>query len=251
MRVIIIEDEKLSAEHLQNTLQKLNENILIVTTIDSVKQSIALLKNGLQADLLFVDIHLADGISFDIFEAIQIEIPIIFTTAYNEYAIKAFQLNSIDYLLKPIDKADLQRALDKFEKYKLQYQPITSSVLANAYIDATKQYKNRFIVKSGQTIDSIKTEDVHHFTTIDSITFLVATNGKKYPIDYTLDQLGTIISSFDFFRINRKTIIHFNAIEKVNTFFNSRLAITAAHIDGEASIVSRERVNDFKQWLDK
>jgi DNA-binding LytR/AlgR family response regulator len=251
MKVIIIEDEKLSAEHLQNTLQKIDKQIEIVTIIDSVKQCIALFTNGLSADLLFVDIHLADGICFDIFEQITIDIPIVFTTAFNEYAIKAFQLNSVDYLLKPIAKDDLQRALEKFAKYKSQYHPLPISNIANQYYTSSSNTKNRFIVKSGQTLDSIKTEDVHHFTTIDSITFLVIDNGKKFPIDYTLDQLETVIPKSDFFRINRKTILHIRSIQKVNTFFNSRLAITAANIDGEASIVSRERVGDFKEWLDK
>jgi DNA-binding LytR/AlgR family response regulator len=251
MKVIIIEDEKLSAEHLQNTLQKINAQIEVVTTIDSVKQSIALFKNGLSADLLFVDIHLADGICFDIFDEITPDFPIIFTTAFNEYAIKAFQLNSVDYLLKPIDKADLKRALEKFEKYQSQYQTLPMASVAHQYYATSNQTKNRFIVKSGQTIDSIKTEDVHHFTTIDSITFLVTSTGKKYPIDYTLDVLETVIPKSIFFRINRKTILNINAIEKVNTFFNSRLAIAAAYIDGEASIVSRDRVGDFKAWLDK
>jgi DNA-binding LytR/AlgR family response regulator len=251
MKVIIIEDEKLSAEHLQNSLLKLNNELEIVTIIDSVSQSVALFNSGLSADLLFVDIHLADGICFDIFEQIAIDIPIIFTTAFNEYAIRAFQLNSVDYLLKPIAKADLQRSLEKFEKYKPQYQAMPIAAIANNYYSNGHQSKSRFIVKSGQTIDSVKTEDVHHFTTIDSVTFLVVYSGKKYPIDYTLDQLETLVPMSSFFRINRKTILNISAIEKVNTFFNSRLAITALHLDGEASIVSRDRVAHFKEWLDK
>jgi DNA-binding LytR/AlgR family response regulator len=251
MKVIVLEDEKLSAEHLINLLQKIDSNVKVVTTIDSVKQSIALFTNGLSADLLFVDVHLADGICFDIFEQIAIDIPIIFTTAFNEYAIKAFQLNSVDYLLKPVAKDDLNRALEKYAKFKSQYQATNFSTIANQYYHQTNTTKHRFVVKSGQTLESIKTEDVHHFTTLDSITFLVTSNGKKYPIDYTLDQLETVIPSSDFFRINRKTILHISSIQKVTTFYNSRLAIAALHIEGDASIVSRDRVANFKEWLDK
>lgn len=250
MNVIILEDEKLSAEHLTMMLHRIDKNIVVTHIFDTVKASVEAFHQGLKADLLFVDIHLADGLSFEIFSQINIEIPIIFTTAYDDYAIKAFKLNSVDYLLKPIGLEDLRSALEKFKKYNTQYQATLLENISQAYQHISKQTKNRFLVKSGQTIDSIKTEDVLHFQTQDSITFLVIENGKRFPIDYTMEQLETLLAPEEFFRINRKVLLNIKAIQKVNTYVNSRLLIQSKHLDGDMTIVSRERVNDFKLWLD-
>lgn len=250
MNVIILEDEKLSAEHLTMMLHRIDKNIVVTHMFDTVKASVEAFHQGLKADLLFVDIHLADGLSFEIFSQINVELPIIFTTAYDDYAIKAFKLNSVDYLLKPIGVEDLRSALEKFKKYNAQYQPTLLENISQAYQQLSKQTKNRFLVKSGQTIDSIKTEDVLHFQTQDSITFLVIENGKRFPIDYTMEQLETLLAPEEFFRINRKVLLNIKAIQKVNTYVNSRLLIQSKHLDGEMTIVSRDRVNDFKLWLD-
>jgi DNA-binding LytR/AlgR family response regulator len=250
MNVIILEDEKLSAEYLANMLHRLDKEILVTHTFDTVKASVAEFRQGLSADLLFVDIHLADGISFDLFTQVTIDIPIIFTTAYDEYALHAFKLNSVDYLLKPIAIEELRQALAKFSKYKQQFQPTWLATISQAYNQLAKPTKSRFLVKSGQTIDSIKTEDVLHFQTQDSITFLVIESGKRFPIDYTLEQVESLVEPAHFFRINRKILINIKAIEKVSTYPNSRLMIQSKFLEGEMSIVSRERVNDFKQWLD-
>lgn len=250
MNVIIIEDEKLSAEHLTTMLHRIDANIVVAHTFDTVKASVNAFQQGIKADLLFVDIHLADGISFEIFSQVIVEIPIIFTTAYDDYAIKAFKLNSVDYLLKPIGIDDLRSAIEKYNKYNKQFQSTLLENISQAYNHINKQTKNRFIVKSGQTIDSIKTEDVLHFQTQDSITFLVIENGKRFPIDYTMEQLETIVAPGHFFRINRKVLLNIKAIEKVNTYINSRLQIQSKHLGGDMAIVSRERVGDFKTWLD-
>lgn len=251
MKVVIIEDEKLSADLLQRLLIKLDDQIEIVALIDSVKKSIELFQNGLQSDLIFCDIHLADGLSFDIFSEVIIDTPIIFTTAYSEYAIKAFEVNSIDYLLKPIGIDDLNKALEKFKKYgKVDNQLILEN-FSNAYHQLTKQYKSRFMVKIGTNIGTIKIEDVVHFTTQDGLTFLVTQMGKRYPLDYTLDQLELMLSPESFFRINRKVILSIQSIDKVSTYFNSRLVVHASLLDGESAIVSRDRVGDFKSWLDR
>ena len=250
MNVIILEDEKLSAEHLTMMLHRIDINIVVTHMFDTVKASVEAFHQGLKADLLFVDIHLADGLSFEIFSQINVEVPIIFTTAYDDYAIKAFKLNSVDYLLKPIGIEDLRSALEKFKKYNTQYQPTLLENISQAYQHISKQTKNRFLVKSGQTIDSIKTEDVLHFQTQDSITFLVIENGKRFPIDYTMEQLETLLAPEEFFRINRKVLLNIKAIQKVNTYVNSRLLIQSKHLDGDMTIVSRDRVNDFKLWLD-
>jgi DNA-binding LytR/AlgR family response regulator len=144
----------------------------------------------------------------------------------------------------------LRSALEKFKKYNAQYQPTLLENISHAYQQLSKQTKNRFLVKSGQTIDSIKTEDVLHFRTQDSITFLVIENGKRFPIDYTMEQLETLLAPEEFFRINRKVLLNIKAIQKVNTYVNSRLLIQSKHLEGDMTIVSRERVNDFKLWLD-
>jgi DNA-binding LytR/AlgR family response regulator len=216
-----------------------------------VKGTIKAFQDGLEADLLFLDIHLADGNSFEIFNKIHIDTPIIFTTAYDQYAIQAFKQNSIDYLLKPIALKDVLFAL---EKYKKQHQFANKQLVENitmAYQQLNKEYKTRFLVKIGQTIDTIKTDEIHHFETEESLSFLVTTKGSRYAIDYTLDQLEALLQPKDFFRINRKIILNIQSIEKVATYFNSRLSIATKFLDSDARIVSRDRVNDFKMWLDK
>ena len=186
MKAIIIEDEKLSAEHLATLLKKADPAIQIMATYDSVKKSVEAFKNGVKADLLFVDVHLADGLSFDIFSKISIDTPVIFTTAYDEYAIKAFKINSVDYLLKPIGLVDLKSALDKYKKFRGAGQASILENISNAYQAINKQFKNRFMVKIGDTISSVKTEEISHFISEDGVVLLV-TNNKRYVIDYTLD----------------------------------------------------------------
>jgi DNA-binding LytR/AlgR family response regulator len=250
MKVIIIEDETLSAEHLTSLLHKSNRNIEVVKYLDTVKATIQAFEDGISADLIFLDIHLADGNSFEIFSRFPIKIPIIFTTAYDHYAIKAFKQNSIDYLLKPINLSDIIFALDKFDGQHHSQQNNTLENLRQSYQQVTKNFKTRFMVKLGQSIETVATEDIHHFDTRESISFLVTNSGQRFPVDYTLDQLETLLQPKDFFRINRKVIIHFNAIGKINTYLNQRLAINTKFLEGDARVVSRERVNDFKLWLD-
>lgn len=249
MRVVIIEDEQLSADHLTFLLHKIDQDTEIVAYFDSVKDSVSAFSGGLKADLIFLDIHLADGNSFEIFSKTTIETPIIFTTAFDQYAIKAFKHNSIDYLLKPVSLTDLQFS---FQKFLTQKQIINKNLLesmAVAYQKINKQYKSRFLVKIGSSIDTIKKDDIHHFETEDSLSFLVNLKGNRYPVDYTLDQLEELIDPKDFFRINRKIILSIGAIEKVSSYFNGRLAISNKQLEGDARIVSRERVQDFKAWL--
>jgi DNA-binding LytR/AlgR family response regulator len=250
MNAVIVEDEKLSAEHLSLLLHRIDKDIKVINYFDSVKATSKAFNEGLQADLLFLDIHLADGNSFEIFPKTKIDIPIIFTTAYDNYAIQAFKQNGIDYLLKPISQNDLKFALEKFKKQQqLTDQRIIENI-TTACKQLNKQYKTRFLVKLGQSINIIQTNEIHHFETQESLSFLVTNKGSRYAIDYTLDQLEEAVSPNDFFRINRKIILHIKAIEKVNTYFNSRLSTTTKLLQGDDNVVSRERVNDFKAWLD-
>jgi DNA-binding LytR/AlgR family response regulator len=250
MKVVIVEDEKLSAEHLALLLHRIDSTIEVVKYLDTVKGTIKDFQEGLEADLIFLDIHLADGNSFEILNQLHIDIPIIFTTAYDQYAIQAFKQNSIDYLLKPISLKDLAFALDKYKKLEQKANKNLIENITIAYQQLNKEYKTRFLVKKGQMIESILTADIHHFETEESISFLTTNKGSRYPIDYTLDQLEILLGPKYFFRINRKVILHIQSIEKVNTYFNSRLSIATKFLDGDARIVSRDRVNDFKMWLD-
>lgn len=251
MNVVIIEDEKLNAEHLSLLLQKIDITIKVIAVFDSVKKSVEAFKNGIKSDVIFVDIHLADGLSFEIFSTINIETPIVFTTAYNEYAIKAFEVNSIDYLLKPIGIDDLKRAIEKFKKYNVSSHTKVLNNIAQAYNNLNKQYKTRFMVKMGESISSITVENINHFIAEDGIVLLCTSNFKRYPVDFTLDKLEQVVAPEIFFRINRKVLINFNAVVKVVSHFNGRLKIISTELTSDDAIVSRERVNDFKQWLDK
>jgi DNA-binding LytR/AlgR family response regulator len=251
MRAIIIEDEKLSAEHLCTLLSKIDASISVVSIFDSVKKSVEAFKNGVTADLLFVDIHLADGLSFDIFSKTNVDIPVIFTTAFDEYAIKAFKLNSVDYLLKPIGLEDLRSAMTKFSKLNSSKTNVTLQNIAEIYKNLNITYKSRFMVKMGDNIVSVKTEEVNYFIAEDGISLLVNNSGKRYPVDYTLDQLEQLVAPQLFFRINRKVLININSVQKVSPYFNSRLKINLDTLIEDAAVVSRERVNEFKQWLDQ
>lgn len=250
MNVVIIEDEALSAEHLATLLKRVDKTIQVSAVFDTVKKSVAAFEKGLEADLLFVDIHLADGLSFEIFREVSLDTPVIFTTAYDEYAIRAFKFNSIDYLLKPIGISDLKAAMDKYNK--LSTKPaFPFKDIADIYQTIRKPYKNRFMIKMGESIVSVKTEEVSHFIAEEGIVLLSTKAGKRYPLDYTLDQLMEALDPAAFFRINRKVIVNIEHIQKISTYFNSRLKLTLLALEGDDCIVSRERVNEFKLWLDK
>lgn len=251
MKVVIIEDEKLSASHLSNLLKKADKTIEIIQYLDTVKAAVNYFKQGIKVDLIFMDIHLSDGNSFEIFKQVKLDSPIIFTTAYDNYAIQAFKQNSVDYLLKPISINDLQFALDKSKKHQQQINSQFINNISDNYYQKINQYKTRFIVKTGQILETIPTNEVKYFETRESLTFLVSTKGKSYIVDYSLEELEKQLEPKDFFRINRKIIIHIQAIEKVSTYLNSRLLITANKLQGDSQIVSRERVTEFKIWLGK
>jgi len=249
MKAVIIEDEKLSAEHLVNLLNKVDKNIKVLHVFDSVRTSIKAFKDGLKADILFVDIQLADGLSFEIFSEISIDTPIIFTTAYDEFAIRAFKLNSVDYLLKPVSIDELRTAVEKFKKFSRDDYSKMIDNIVNSYQVMNRQYKSRFMIKMGETIVSVKTENISHFIFEDGLVMSATNTNRQYPVDFTLDQLESLLDPSQFFRINRKVIININSIQKTGTYFNSRLKITAPGLLEDNAIVSRERVNDFKEWL--
>ncbi|MCK5401981.1 MAG: response regulator transcription factor [Flavobacteriaceae bacterium] len=251
MNIIIIEDEKPSARRLQRMLNKLN--IDAQTMLHSVEESIAWFKNNEHPDLIFLDIQLSDGLSFEIFEDIEIKSAIIFTTAYDEYALQAFKLNSIDYLLKPIDEEELAKAVNKYKERLPQLQSVTldfndiKKLLVNP-IDC--EYKKRFSIKVGQHLKLINTEDIECFYSENKGTYLYTTEGRNYLLDTTLEHLEKELEPQTFFRINRKFFVNINAIKDMVSYTNSRLQIKLNSYKEQEVIVARERVKEFKIWLE-
>ena len=251
MRTIIIEDEKPSARRLQRMLQGLN--VEPETMLHSVEESIEWFQNNEHPDLIFLDIQLSDGLSFEIFEAVEINSAVIFTTAYDEYALQAFKLNSIDYLLKPIDEDELKIAVEKFSDRAPQKQAVTldfndiKKLLVNPI---EREYKKRFSVKVGQHLKLINIEDIECIYSENKGTYAHTNEGRNYLLDMTLDQLEDELEPEVFYRISRKFYVNINAIKDIISYTNSRLQIKLNHYNEQDVIVARERVKEFKNWLE-
>jgi DNA-binding LytR/AlgR family response regulator len=243
MKVAIIEDEHFSANRLKRMLTKIDDSINVVKVLSSVEGSIDWLSKHPDVDLLFVDIHLEDRNSFDIFSGLDISTPIVFTTAYDQYALQAFKLKSIDYLLKPIDADELARSI---EKYRLFFE--NPKVELGGSI-VSSEPKSRFLVKLGSQLLSVLAKDVAYFKSEQKLLFLINNEGKKYVLDVTLDQIQSQLDASSFFRVNRNTIVAFDCIDKIHVYFNGRLKLELNPPYPEETIVSRERVQDFKTWL--
>jgi DNA-binding LytR/AlgR family response regulator len=252
MKILIIEDEQPAAKRLAQLITKSLPGAEIIDVIDSVESAVKWLKNFPAPDLIFLDIQLADGLSFDIFRQVEVKSPIIFTTAYDQYTLKAFKVNSVDYLLKPIDPQDFTKAVEKYHNFFQQQKGYDDTALKDLLASLQqKEYKQRFLVKIGQQLSYLMTEEVAYFFSEDGLVQARHQSGKKHFVDYSLDQLEGVLDPKNFFRVSRKLIVRINAIAKINTWFNSRLKLDLApKIDFDA-IVSRERVGDFKRWLDK
>jgi two-component system, LytTR family, response regulator len=254
MKVIIVEDEVPAAEKLERYIQKYDASIQVVAKFDSVSTTVPWLKEHQDVvDLIFMDIQLIDGLSFQIFQQVQVRKPVIFTTAFNEFALDAFKVNSIDYLLKPITFTDLSSGLKKFETLRQQFQSGSdqSEKVQQAFSSMkTKEYKNRFMVKLGEHIRSITSDQISVFYADGRDVYLVTTQGRKFIIDYTLEALEDILDPALFFRLNRTFILNINAIKDVLVYSNSRLKITLAQEFDKEIIVSREKVGEFKEWFD-
>lgn len=251
MNVIIIEDEKPSARRLKRMLANLN--VEANTMLHSVEEALQWFEINAHPDLIFLDIQLSDGLSFEIFEAIDIQSAIIFTTAYDEYALQAFKLNSIDYLLKPIDPDELEKAIDKYKSRVPTNEAVTidfndiKKLLINP-IERT--YKKRFSVKVGQHLKLIGVEDIECFYSENKGTYLHTVAGRDYLIDLTLDQLEQEIEPEIFYRVSRKYIVNIKSIKDMVSYTNSRIQIKLNNHDATDIIVARERVKLFKQWLE-
>ncbi len=253
MRYIIIEDEQIAANRLRKLITELRPNYEFVTSLDSVEgASISL--PVLKFDLLFMDIQLADGVSFEIFDHIPMKKPVIFTTAYDQYAIKAFKTNGIDYLLKPLDPTELEQAITKFESYVVErkqdnYAQDIQQLLSQ--FQPEKKFKERFVVKVGDHLRMIAVNDIDVFYSQDKTTFVQTREGRTFIVDFPLDRLVGLVDPNRFFRISRKYIVCLDAIEDMLAFSNSRLRIKVKNFDDDQVIVARERVGEFKDWLDR
>lgn len=255
MKVVIIEDEKPAAEKLEKMLREYDPNTEVLAVLGSVEQSVRWISEAsVDPDIYFLDIELADGISFDIFEHIEINKPVIFVTAYNDYAIQAFRLNSIDYLLKPLNYKDLYRSLEKIKSFRenlpankerLQYDE-----LSRVLLQMNKNYKNRFLVKVGDHLKSVKTENIQLFYAEGRTVYLITSKQNKYIIDYTLEELIKHLNPELFFRPNRSFIININAISDVVVYSNSRLLIELHQPFEKEIIVSRDKVAQLKTWFE-
>lgn len=241
-----MEDEKIASNRLKELIAGIRPDYQCVLTLDSVESAVISLP-ALQVDLAFMDIQLADGNSFDIFDQISLEVPIIFTTAYDEYALKAFKANSVDYLLKPIDPEELSKALDKFEKHSLKGKEELSQLVKTMQ----PRGKERFVVKIGERLKTVETSDVQLIYSQDKGTYLFTKEGRKFLVDYTLDKVEELVDSEQFFRISRKYLVNLTYVKDLIAFTNSRLEIRIGGFEEEQVIVARERVGDFKAWLDR
>ena len=276
LRAILVEDEPLAARRLANLLQKQPDPVAVVGQAESVAQAVALLQAGPAPDVLFLDIHLADGLSFELFEQVAVTCPVIFTTAYDQYALRAFKVNSVDYLLKPIDETELRTALDKLRQRHAVQSSTKSSVSSTKEATATPlaldattlaalvqqmqqpapvaSYKAQFVVRVGEHLKVVPTEQVAYFFSLEKTTLLQSTDGRKYVVDYTMEQLEALLDPARFFRLNRAYLAQQAAIHDIIHYTNSRLQ-TILHPAPPASegpvLVSREKVSTFKNWLDR
>lgn len=250
MKILIIEDENAAARRLEKLLAEIEPEAVVLQRLDSVEASVLWLQGNPQPDLILLDIHLADGSSFEIFEHVTVTCPIIFTTAYDEFALQAFKVNAVDYLLKPIKTNELSAALDK---YKRVFKAVTqdySALLDTLRKQTGQNYLRRMLIRFGNSIKLVDMADVAYFYTKDKITFLVSrSSGKRFPVDYPLDKLEGMLDPATFFRINRQFIINVAAIKEMHPYSKSRVKVELEPNTDLETIVSTERSAEFKKWL--
>ena len=249
MKVLILEDETRAANHLERLLAKVAPAILVVAKLESVRDGVKYLQNNPEPELIFSDIQLADGLSFEIYKQVAVTCPIIFTTAYDHYAIEAFQTNGIDYLLKPIEEERLLKAIEKARHFSPGL--MLEKLLTMNRPAGEKAYKSRFMVKVGDKIKSVPVEEILVFYSQEKASFIRTSDSRTYCIDYALDQLEPMLDPEKYFRINRKYIVSIDACTNILAWTNSRLRLKIDGIDDSDIIVARERVVEFKNWLDR
>lgn len=253
MKVLIIEDETIAVQRLTEMLQELEQDVQVVNVLDSVKTSIAFLEQATDLDLVFMDIELGDGQSLEIFEKVRIDTPIIFITAYQEHALKAFKQNSVDYLLKPLHRSELQAALEKYKRLHgrpdTQLQKNVLQLLAEMKAMEQAEFKDRYLAKAGTRMVSVPAKNIAYFYTKDRCQYIKTTTNEDLILDKPLDEVENEVDSKAFFRANRQFIINYTHIEKVQSWFAGKLRVQVRPAAHEEIIVSRLRAADFKKWL--
>lgn len=248
MKVVIIEDEQLAAERLVYLLNQIEPKAVVVKHLFSIEESVQWLHQNPHPDLLFLDIQLEDGFCFEIFEKVEFNKPVIFTTAYNQYALDAFKLTSIDYLLKPVTAQSLRTALDKLKTIQTPAS-VNYRDLSRVFDEAS--FKSRFLARAGQKMFFVESNDVQYFQADDKIVFLVDKEGNRLVVDYTLEKLQDLLNPKEFFRLNRQVIARYTSIAQIKPYVNSRLKLLLrSGSKTEEVILSRERVHEFKQWAE-
>jgi DNA-binding LytR/AlgR family response regulator len=251
IKVLIIEDEVAASKRLQKMLAELMPDATVISVLVSIANAINWFNDNKQPDLVFADIHLADGSSFEIFKQVKIDCPVIFITAYDQYALQAFKHNSIHYLLKPVKKEELQEAIEKFRKTHAgkSHNTIDFEKMLSVFKQPVANYKERFIIRFGEHIKTIETQDIAYFYTENKANYAVMKDGKRYPVDHNLDELEQLINPKSFFRINRQFIISYNSITEMVSYSKSRVLIKLNPLSKLETIVSTERSAAFKSWL--
>jgi two-component system response regulator LytT len=259
MKILIVEDEDLAVKKLKKTLMSVDDSATIVGEADSIKSTVNWLQNNPSPDLILMDIELADGQSFEVFNHVQVKSPVIFITSYDEYALKAFKVNSVDYLLKPVQKEDLEAALDKYRQMKKMYGSDTDSSTISLDVLVkelqqklqTKDYRKRFLVKHGQKLVSVEVDEIAYFFSDGRLNFFKTFDNRKFVVDYTMDELNDMLDPDKYFRISRSFFISVNSVAQIHDYFGNRILLHLKPETDKEAIVSREKVTDFKTWLGK
>ena len=258
MKILIVEDEDLAVKKLKKTLFSVDESATVVGEADSIKSTVNWLQTNPAPDLILMDIELADGQSFEIFNHVEVKSPVIFITSYDEYALKAFKVNSVDYLLKPVQKEDLHAALDKFRQMKKIYNSEPESAISLDVLVKqlqqklqTKEFRKRFLVKHGQKLVSVEVDEIAYFFSDGRLNFFKTNDNRKFVVDYTMDELNDMLDPEKYFRISRSFFIAVNSVAQIHDYFGNRLLLNLKPETDKEAIVSREKVTEFKNWLGK
>jgi two-component system, LytTR family, response regulator LytT len=256
IKVLIIEDEIPAQRLLKETLQEMDIKTEVIGCLNSIKSSVEWFQNNPHPDIVLLDIQLSDGLSFEIFKQVNIESSIIFTTAYDEYAIQAFKVNSIDYLLKPVEKDELQTAFERYQHYNKQFiQEKNSNIdfkeLASLIKSEKTDYRKRFLIQSNESFFHLPVEEIALFYSMQGITFAVTFEKREYPVNFSLESLKEQLHPDNFFKINRQFIVNIDAIKRVHSYFNGKLKLEIKPSHAENVIIGKDKVASFKRWMDR
>lgn len=265
MKILIVEDEELAAKKLVKAVAAINQDAEILGITDSIRSTVDWLEQHPSPDLILMDIELTDGQSFEIFNRTKVKSPVIFTTSYDEFALKAFKVNSVDYLLKPVQKEDLQAALEKYDRLKKAFAQANSDATTGAPANdsleqiirvlqnklQSKEYRKRFLVKQGQKLISVETADIAYFYSDGRVNFFKTFDNRKYITDYTMEELEDMLDPAQYHRISRSFFVSIKSVAQIHDYFGNRLILELKPALEKDAIVSREKVNDFKKWMGK